>query len=121
MAAKISLTGEQLSEVANAMVRLKAEYYGRGPSAAKAYLNDEVLICVLRGGLTAVERTLLAGGDEDLVRQVRLRWQEQLVDRFSATVAGITGYRVLAFNSQILFDPDYIIEMAVLGDGDGAG
>jgi uncharacterized protein YbcI len=121
MARKISLTGEQLSEVANAMVRLKADYYGRGPSAAKAYLNDEVLICVMRGGLTAVERTLLDGGEEDLVRRVRLRWQDQLVGRFSETVAEITGYRVLSFNSQVLFDPDYIIEMAVLGNHDGAG
>ena len=35
---------EALAAVANEVVRIKAQYYGRGPTEAKAYMNDEVLI-----------------------------------------------------------------------------
>ena len=36
------ITREELAAVANEIVRLKAQYYGKGPTEAKAYQNDEV-------------------------------------------------------------------------------
>jgi len=113
----MDITREQLAEVANEVTRIKAESYGKGPTEAKAYLNGNVLVCVLRGGLTTVERTLIAGGDEKLVQQVRLRYQEQMTDTFTAAVERITGCRVAGYASQVTFDPDYGFEIAVLADG----
>jgi hypothetical protein len=63
------ISRESLAAVANDLVRLKAQYYGKGPTEAKAYMNDEVLVVVLKGGLTTVERTLLGAGEAPLVRQ----------------------------------------------------
>jgi len=110
------LSGETLAAIANEMVRIKAEFYGKGPFQAKAYQNDEVLVCVMRGGLTTVEQTLIDGGDEALVRQVRTRFQEQMTETFRNAVERLSGRRVLTYTSQTAFDPDYTFELCVLGE-----
>src|SRR5665811_1880774 len=43
------------------MVALLKEFYGRGPSRAKSYYEDDLVVCVLRGGFSRVEQTLLDG------------------------------------------------------------
>src|SRR4051794_39969121 len=116
MAAGPDISRESLAAIANEIVRLKAQYYGKGPTEAKAYLNDEVLVVALKGGLTTVERTLLDAGDDDLVRQVRLRFQEVMEQNFIDAVQRMTGQRVLTYMSQIVFDPDYCFEFFVLSD-----
>lgn len=108
---------EALAAVANEVVRLKAQYYGKGPTEAKAYMNDDVLVVVLKGGLTTVERTLLDAGDQDLVRQVRLRFQKVMQQSFIDAVQRLTHRRVLTYMSQIVFDPDFCFEFFVIGDG----
>jgi uncharacterized protein YbcI len=118
------ITGQVLALVSNEMVRLKAEHYGKGPTEAKAYLNDDFLFVVLKGGLTRVEETLVRTGDAGLVRTMRLRFQEQMRAEFEGAVERLTGRRVLTFASQILFDPDYVVEIFRLqspAEGDGAG
>jgi len=110
------ITRESLAAVANEIVRLKAQYYGKGPTEAKAYLNDETLVTVLKGGLTTVERTLLEAGDDQLVRSVRLRFQQVMEQNFIDAVQRMTGRRVLSYMSQIVFDPDYCFEFFVLSD-----
>jgi uncharacterized protein YbcI len=108
------ISRESLAAVANELVRLKAQYYGKGPTEAKAYMNDDVLVVVLKGGLTTVERTLLDAGDEGLVRAVRLRFQEVMEQNFIDAVQRLTGARVLTYMSQIVFDPDFCFEFFVL-------
>lgn len=109
-----ALPGQVLAAISNEMVRLKAQHYGKGPVEAKTYLNDNFLFCVLKGGLTRVEETLIASGDATLVRQVRLRFQEQMSATFCEPVERLTGRRVLTYESQVLFDPDYVIEIFIL-------
>ena len=41
---------------------LLKEYYGRGPTRTKTYFEDDLVVCLLRGGFTRVEQTLLEGG-----------------------------------------------------------
>lgn len=120
MSASYEISREALASVANEIVRLKAQYYGKGPTEAKAFLNDETLVVVLKGGLTTVERTLLQAGDAGLVRQVRLRFQEVMEANFVDAVQRLTGQNVASYMSQIVFDPDYCFEFFVLGGSDGA-
>jgi hypothetical protein len=44
------------------VVALLKEYYGRGPTQAKTCYQDDLVVCLLRGGFTRVEQTLLDGG-----------------------------------------------------------
>jgi len=64
--------------------------------------------------MTVAERDLLEHGDAGLVRQIRLRVQENNQTNFEGAIERITGRRVLAYQSQVLFDPDYTIEIFVL-------
>jgi uncharacterized protein YbcI len=105
---------EELAAVANEIVRLKAQYYGRGPTEAKAFQNDDVLVVALKGGLTTVERTLLDADEGKLVRQVRLRFQEIMEQNFVDAVQRLTGRKVRTYMSQVVFDPDYCFEFFVL-------
>ena len=54
--------GDVLTAVSDGMVALLKEYYGRGPTQAKTYYHDDLVVCLLRGGFTRVEQTLLDGG-----------------------------------------------------------
>jgi uncharacterized protein YbcI len=118
MAIAAEISREALAGVANEIVRLKAHYYGKGPTEAKAFINDDVLVVVLKGGLTTVERTLLQGGEAALVRQVRLRFQEIMETNFVDAVQRLTGQNVASYMSQIVFDPDYCFEFFVMGGDD---
>jgi uncharacterized protein YbcI len=102
------------ADISNAMVGLKKEYYGKGPTKAKTYINDNYVLCVLQGGLTRNEETLLAAGEETLVRQYRLRFQEAMAAPTTEAIERLTGCRVLGYHSQIVFNPEYAFEIFVL-------
>jgi uncharacterized protein YbcI len=113
--------GMLLSAVSNSIVALMKKYYGRGPTAAKTYLLDDNLVVVMQDGFTTVERTLLDAGQDHLVREVRLRFQDQMGPEFTGEVERITGRRVLGYSSQVVFDPPTLFEMFVLepsGEGE---
>lgn len=106
--------GEQRAAIANAIVALFKEFYGKGPTAAKTYFNDDWVFVVLDDGLTRNEETLVAHGEHELVRTVRLRFQEAMTDRMTGAVTQITGRRVLTYHSQLLLDPVHSVEMFLL-------
>jgi uncharacterized protein YbcI len=108
-------TGRSINaEVSNAMVGLKKEFYGRGPTKAKTYVNDNYVFCVLEGGLTRNEETLLAAGEQDLVRRYRLRFQEVMAGPTTEAIERITGRKVIGYHSQIVFEPEFGFEIFVL-------
>jgi len=45
-----------------------------------------------------------------------LRYQEHNRDAFQSAVERLAGRRVLTYHSQVLFDPDWVFEIFVLGD-----
>jgi uncharacterized protein YbcI len=106
--------GQVLAEISNAMVRLYREHFGKGPTGAKTYVLDELVICVLRDGLTTVEKTLFERGRGDAVREMRVAFQDAVADRFTGVVEELTRRRVLAFMSQAHVDPDLAIEVFLL-------
>ena len=106
--------GSVRAAVANAMVGMKKQFYGRGPVAAKAWMLDDYVFVALEGGLTRNEETLLADGKVDVVRSYRLAFQETMTDVVTQAVAEIVGRRVLTYHSQIVFDPTRTFEVFVL-------
>jgi uncharacterized protein YbcI len=109
-----SPVGAVAAEISNAIVHLLSERYGRGPTKAKTYLFDNYVFCVLQNVLTTAEQTLVDAGQADLVRRTRVAFQEVLADEFKGAVAKATGKRVLAYHSQVVFDPDMGFEIFVL-------
>jgi uncharacterized protein YbcI len=107
--------GSVRSALANAMVGMKKKYYGKGPTAARAWVLDDYVFVVLEGGLTPNEETLLNNGKVDLVRQYRLAFEEVVGDQLMQAVADIVDRPVLTYHSQIVFDPVRTFEVFVLG------
>ena len=110
------MDGERLAAISNAIVTIFAEYYGRGPTKAKTYAFDNYLITVLDDILTTVERTLVERGEQDLVRKVRLTFQEATADRFTSAVSEIAGREVVGYHSQVTFNPSVGFEIFVLAE-----
>ena len=99
----------------NGIVRLFREYYGRGPTKAKSYiLDDRIVVCVLEETMTRVEQTLVANGNGDKVRDVRLTFQEAMADEFEGEVSRAMGREVIAYHSQLTLEPDIGFEFFVL-------
>jgi uncharacterized protein YbcI len=102
------------ADVSNAMVGLKKDFYGKGPTKAKTFFNDNYVFCVMEGGLTRNEQTLIERGHEDLVRTYRLRFQEAMEGPTVEAVQRITGRSVIGYHSQIVFHPERAFEIFVL-------
>jgi uncharacterized protein YbcI len=100
--------------ISDGLVALLKEYYGRGPEQAKTYVNDDLVVCLLRGGFTPVEQTLRQGGYGDAVIHQRMAFQEVMRERFAQVVEHATGRRVVGFMSGNQQDPDMICEVFVL-------
>jgi uncharacterized protein YbcI len=109
--------GDDLAEITNGIVRLFSEYYGRGPTRAKTYmLENRYVVTVLRDTMTTVERTLAERGEGDMVRRVRLTFQEAMAASFKGVVEEVLRRRVEAYHSQILIEPDVGFEFFMLED-----
>lgn len=106
--------GSLRAALANAMVGLKKQFYGRGPTAAKAWILDDYVFVALEGGLTRNEETLLADGKHDDVRSFRLSFQETVRAPAMDAVAELTGRQVVGYHSQIVFEPTRTFEIFVL-------
>ena len=106
--------GSLRAALANAMVAMKKQYYGRGPTAAKAWILDDYVFVVLEDGLTRNEETLLEDGKEDLIRSYRLSFQETMLETTCGAVEELTGRKVLTYHSQIVFDPPRAFEIFAL-------
>jgi len=100
------------------MVALLKEFYGRGPSRAKSYYEDDLVVCLLRGGFTRVEQTLWENGRGASVIHQRMEFQEVMRERFEAVIQHATGRRVIGFMSGNQQDPDIMCEVFILAPTD---
>ena len=106
--------GSTRAALANAMVGMKKQFYGRGPTAAKAWILDDYVFVAMEGGLTRNEQTLLDDGKDDLVRSYRLSFQETVGPKVMQAVSELVGRPVLTYHSQIVFHPPRTFEIFVL-------
>lgn len=111
---KVLPDGPLRAGISNAMVRIQHEFYGKGPQRAKTYTFDNYVFAVLEEGLTTTEVSLKESGEEELVREVRLAFEDMMTKTFGREVEKLTGRRVVGYHSQIVFDPDIAFEFFVL-------
>jgi uncharacterized protein YbcI len=110
--------GDVLTAISDGLVALLKEFYGRGPTRAKSYYEDDLVVCVLRGGFSRVEQTLLDGGRGAAVIQQRMEFQEVMRERFTGVIAEATGRPVIGFMSGNQQQPDMMCEVFILGPSD---
>jgi uncharacterized protein YbcI len=103
--------GDMLARISDEMVTAKKKFFGKGPEQAKSYMLDDLLVTVMRGGLTTAEQTMLRFGQEDMIRQFRQLFENEMTEHLTGLVERTTGRKVVNYQSQVMFDPDIIVEM----------
>ncbi|HWW89975.1 MAG TPA: Na-translocating system protein MpsC family protein [Solirubrobacteraceae bacterium] len=116
-----STHGDVLTAISDGLVGLLKEFYGRGPTRAKSYYEDDLVVCVLRGGFSRVEQTLLDGGRSQAVIQQRMEFQDVMRERFDSVVEDATGRTVIGFMSGNQQEPDMMCEVFILAPTDLLG
>jgi uncharacterized protein YbcI len=112
--------GRLLAEITNRIVAFMREHYGRRPIKAKTYVLDNLIVCVLSDGFTAIERTMMPDGKPDRVLEMRRDFQRMMKERNSEMVEELTGRKVRAFLGQAHVEPHLTIEIFLM-DGPIAG
>ena len=111
-----SSLGEVRAMISKEVVRLQAEYYGKGPTRAKTYIVEDLVVVVLEESFTRAEKTLAERGEKDAIEHIRRRFQQQMADDFSSVVEQATGRKVRVFLSVTNVDLDVSVETFLLAD-----
>ena len=97
--------GEIESAISEGMSRFQQEYMGRGPKDVHVHLINDLVVCRLKGVLTAAEehlvKTLPADKGRDLLKQVRSHLMETARPIMEAMVQEVTGVKVLSLHHDI--------------------
>jgi len=108
--------GETRAKISKEIVRLQSEYYGKGPTKARTYIVDDLVVVVLEESFTRAEKTLAERGEREAIQHIRRRFQQQMADSFISIVEQATGRRVRTFLSETDIDQDVSVETFLLAD-----
>lgn len=118
---EVDRPGSQLALISNEMVRVYKDLFGRGPTKARTnWAGADVLVSVLEESLTTSDLNLLARGEHERLRDLRLYFQYAYVRDFCEPVERITGRRVRAFLSSIDTEADGICTEVFVLHPDGS-
>src|SRR3954467_4565402 len=111
-----SSLGEMRAALSKEIVRLQAEYYGKGPTKAKTYIVEDLVVVVLEESFTRAEKTLAERGERAAIEHIRRRFQQHMKDGFSSVGEQATGRRVRVFLSETDIEHDVSVETFLLAD-----
>jgi len=107
-------TAQQVAAgIADALLEIHRESYGRTAERAISQVVDDTLIVLLDGlELLPNEEFLVGEGRSDAVAELRTKFQKAIEPTFRAAVERATGRRVIAFSSHVsLEEPRFAVEI----------
>jgi|SRR4051794_12878418 uncharacterized protein YbcI len=106
--------GKQAVAISNALTHSHREQFGRGAGSVKTIVNTGFVITFLEDIYTANERSLIDGGNAQLVFETRFALQKMAREEYVRIIEEATGRKVRAFLSQNHVSPDIAAEIFVL-------
>lgn len=100
--------------IANEIGRLVADFTGRGSPRSRAFVDQDVVVCLLEDGATKAEANLVAAGKAELVRLARDELQRAMEPQLVAVVERLTARKVRRFLSGISTLAEASVEVFVL-------
>lgn len=110
------MVGEVRAAIARQIGELQAQCYGRGPTKAKTYFQDDLVVVVLEETFTPAERTLIERGESQGIQDIRRRFQQAMRDEFVSVIEQATGRRVRSFLSETDLEQDVSVEVFLLAE-----
>jgi uncharacterized protein YbcI len=93
-----------VADISREIVKVHAQYYGRGPTKARTVWKEDLIVVVLEEIFTRAERTLVEAGHFDQVRATRQAFQDEVEPLLRQSVEQASGRKVRAFLSQVNAD-----------------
>jgi uncharacterized protein YbcI len=112
--------GRLNAAIANEIGRIVSDFTGRGPTKSRAFVHDGVVVCLFEDSMTKAERSLVASGKDDVVRQVRDTSQRAMEDELRAAIEQLTGRAVTSFMSGTATGGDASVEVFVLSSAEAS-
>lgn len=106
--------GSLSASISNAIVRITAEYIGRGPTKARTSIRDDMIVVLMQDTLTKAEKSLLDAGHGAFVIETRARFQMTMREAYVGAVEMLTERKVIAFMSANHMEPDMAAEIFIL-------
>ena len=106
--------GSVSSAISRAVVTLLSEYTGRGPTKARTYINEDLILVVLYDTLITDERDIVGNGGAELVLSTRQAFQGAMKPELTAIVERLSGRSISACMSHNHLGPDIVVEAFVL-------
>lgn len=100
--------------IANEIGKLIADFTGRGATKSRAFVYQDVVVCLLEDGATRAELNLVAAGHAELVRHQRDALQRAMESQLIAIVERLTGRTVRTFLSGMSTFVESSVELFVL-------
>jgi len=85
--------------LANELGKLIADFTGRGAQRSRAFVHQDVVVCLFEDTASNAEKNLVAGGRGDLVRLTRNALQDAMAPQLIAAVERLTRRTVRSFLS----------------------
>jgi len=107
--------------ISREMVALMKDYFGRGPTKARTYMRDNLIVVIMEDTMTKAELTLVRSGNIREVRDLRRLFQETIRDDACELVERLSGRTVAAYMSDHDTERDVAAEIFVLDPASGDG
>lgn len=85
--------------LANELGKLIADFTGRGAQRSRAFVHQDVVVCLFEDTASNAEKNLVASGRSDLVRLTRNALQDAMAPQLIAAVERLTKRTVRSFLS----------------------
>jgi uncharacterized protein YbcI len=100
--------------IADEIVKLVADFTGRGATKSRAFIDQDAVVCLLEDSATKAETNLVAAGNTELVRAARDAVQRAMEPQLVAAVERLTGRKVRTFLSGTSTLADSSVEVFLL-------
>ena len=112
---ELSGRSNPMLSLSNAFTRLYKDLFGRGPTKVRAaFAGPDTVVVTLENTFTQAERNMVAMGEHQRLRDVRLFFQHSSEEELKRPVEEILGRPVRAFISGIDTDKDVAVEVFLL-------
>lgn len=94
--------GQAEAAITRAMIQFEREHMGRGPTDARTWIIQDLILVRLQGVLTPAEEKLAQDAEgKALIKQVRTQLIESSRGLLESMVNEITGIKVISLHSDI--------------------
>lgn len=94
--------GQMEAEISNKIIQFEKEHMGRGPTEAKTFLLEDMVLVRLKNVLTPAEHQLAKTNEgKGLIKQVRVQLFENARAILEDLITSVTGASVVSIHSDI--------------------